>query len=135
MGNDPTETVHAFVDAVERRNRKAAFAHMAPGIIWNATGELIDQRLHFHGREEVWSYLRSLDESFDDLRVSLDSLEAVGPLVVARVHLRGTGRASGVEADFAFTSVARFEGGRIATVENYVDHDEAMNDARLRAGA
>ena len=37
------------------------------------------------------------------------------------------------EADLVFSSVARFKEGRIAKVENYVDHDEAMNDAELRA--
>ena len=133
MADDPTETARRFADAVDRRDRKAAFALMAPSVIWHATGELIDQKLDYNGRDEVWGYLRSLDESFEGLRVRLESVEAVGPLVVARVNLRGTGRASGVESDFAFSSVARFEAGRIARVENYVDHDEAMNDARLRA--
>jgi hypothetical protein len=52
--------------------------------------------------------------------------------VVARVHLHVTGRASGAESDFTFSSVARLEVGRIAGVANYVDHDEAMNDAELR---
>jgi len=133
MADDPTETVSRFADAVDRRDRKAAFALMSPSVIWHATGQLIDQKLDYNGRDEVWGYLRSLDESFEDLKVRLESIEAVGPLVVARVHLRGTGRSSGVESDFAFSSVARFEAGRIARVENYVDHDEAMNDARLRA--
>jgi len=54
---------------------------------------------------------------------------------VARVHLHGIGHSSGAEADFAFSSVARFQDGRIARVENYVDHDEALNDAHLRAMA
>ena len=143
MAADPAQTVEAghvqtvqrFADAVNRRDRKAAFGHLSPGVIWNATGELLDQKLHYHGREEVWGYLRSLDESFADLSVGLDSVEAVGELVVARVHLHGTGRASRAEADFAFSSVARFRAGRIERVENYVDHDEALNDAHLRAMA
>jgi ketosteroid isomerase-like protein len=101
-------------------------------VIWNATGELLDQKVHYNGREEVWGYLRSLDESFEDLSVDLESVEEVGNLVVARVHLHVTGRASGVESDFTFSSVARLEAGRIAGVANYVDHDEAMNDAELR---
>jgi len=132
----PTEhvdTVRRFADAVNRRDRKAAFTCLTPGVIWNATGELIDQKLHYHGRDEVWGYMRSLDESFEGLRVDLESIDDVGKLVVARVHLHGTGRKSGVESDFAFSSVARFDEGRIARVENYVDHDEAMNDAELRA--
>jgi ketosteroid isomerase-like protein len=126
------DTVRRFADAVNQRDRKGAFACMTPGVIWNATGELIDQKLHYHGRDEVWGYMRSLDESFEGLRVDLESIEEVGKLVVARVHLHGTGRESRVESDFAFSSVARFEEGRIARVENYVDHDEAMTDAELR---
>ena len=27
---------------------------MAPDVIWNATGELLDQKVHYNGREEVW---------------------------------------------------------------------------------
>jgi ketosteroid isomerase-like protein len=132
MASDRVDTVRRLADAVNRGDRKAAFACMAPDVIWNATGELIDQKLHYNGREEVWEYLRSLDASFERLRVDLDSVEEVGTLVVARVHLQAAGRASGAEADFVFSSVARFQDGRIARVENYVDHDEAMNDAELR---
>jgi ketosteroid isomerase-like protein len=135
MAADPVETVERFADAVNRRDRKTAFGCLSPSVIWNATGELLDQKLHYHGREEVWGYLRSLDESFADLSVSLDSVEAVGDLVVARAHLHGMGRSSHAEADFVFSSVARFREGRIARVENYVDHDEALNDAHLRAMA
>jgi ketosteroid isomerase-like protein len=132
MVSDRLDVVNRLADAVNRGDRKAAFACMAPGVIWNATGELIDQQLHYNGREEVWGYLRSLDQSFEDLRVDLESVEEVGSLVVARVHLHVTGRASGAESDFTFSSVGRFQEGRIARVENYVDHDEAMNNAELR---
>ena len=132
MASDRVDTVRRLADAVNRGDRKAAFACMAPDVIWNATGELIDQKLHYNGREEVWEYLRSLDASFERLRVDLDSVEEVGTLVVARVHLQAAGRVSGAEADLVFSSVARFQDGRIARVENYVDHDEAMNDAELR---
>ena len=132
MVSDRLDVVNRLADAVNRGDRKAAFACMAPGVIWNATGELIDQQLHYNGREEVWGYLRSLDQSFEDLSVDLESVEEVGRLVVARVHLHVTGRASGAESDFTFSSVARFHEGRIARVENYVDHDEAMNNAELR---
>jgi ketosteroid isomerase-like protein len=131
MASDRLETVRRLADAVNRGDRKAAFACMAPDIIWNATG-LPDQKLHYNGREEVWEYLRSLDESFERLQVDLDSVEDVGSLVVARVHLHAAGRAGGAETDLVFSSVARFEEGRIASVENYADHDEAMTDAELR---
>ena len=134
MATDRIETVRRLADAVNRADRKGAFACMTPGVIWNATGELPDQKLHYNGRDEVWGYLRSLNEAFGSVHVDLDSIEEVGNLVVARVHLHSVGRASGAEADFVFTSVARFKDGRIAKVENYVDHDEAMTDAELRAG-
>ncbi|MDX6668408.1 MAG: hypothetical protein QOK04_1788 [Solirubrobacteraceae bacterium] len=133
MHVDHLETVRRFADAVNRRDREAAFACMTPAIIWNATGELLDENVHNQGREEVWGYLRSMDESFEDLRADVESVEQIAELVVARVHLRGTGRASGVLADFGFSSVARFEGDRISRVENFVDHDEAMTEAELRA--
>jgi ketosteroid isomerase-like protein len=133
MVTDRLDVVNRLADAVNRGDRKAAFACMAPDVIWNATGELLDQQVHYNGREEVWGYLRSLDESFEDLSVDLESIEEVGKLVVARVHLHVTGRASGAASDFTFSSVARFQEGRIARVENYVDHDEAMNNAELRS--
>jgi ketosteroid isomerase-like protein len=133
MATDRVESVRRLADAVNRADKKAAFACMTPGVVWNATGELLDQKLHYNSREEVWGYLRSLDESFGSVRVDLDSIDEVGNLVVARVHLHSVGRSSGAASDFVFSSVARFKDGRIAKVENYVDHDEAMNDAELRA--
>jgi ketosteroid isomerase-like protein len=132
MARDHLETVRGLADAVNRGDRKAAFACLAPDVVWNATGELLDQKVHYNGREEVWEYLRSLDASFGRPRVELESVEDVGSLVVARVHLHAADRASGAEADFVFSSVARFQEERIARVENYADHDEAMNDAELR---
>ena len=71
MAADRVHTVERFAEAVNRRDRKTAFACLSPAVIWNATGELLDQKLHYHGREEVWGYMRSLDESFDDLQVDL----------------------------------------------------------------
>jgi ketosteroid isomerase-like protein len=133
MATNRVETVRRLAEAVNRADKKAAFACMTPGVVWNATGELLDQKLHYNSREEVWGYLRSLDESFGSVRVDLDSIDEVGNLVVARVHLHSVGRSSGAAGDFVFSSVARFKDGRIAKVENYVDHDEAMNDAELRA--
>jgi ketosteroid isomerase-like protein len=133
MATDRVATVRRLADAVNRADKKAAFACMTPGVVWNATGELLDQKLHYNSREEVWGYLRSLDESFGSVRVDLESIDEVGNLVVARVHLYSVGRSSGAASDFVFSSVARFKDGRIAKVENYVDHDEAMNDAELRA--
>src|SRR3977135_4262210 len=115
--SDRLDVVNRLADAVNRGDRKAAFACMAPGVIWNATGELIDQQLHYNGREEVWGYLRWLDQSFEDLSVDLESVDEVGRLVVARVHLHVTGRASGAESDFTFSSVARFPEGRIGRGE------------------
>jgi ketosteroid isomerase-like protein len=135
MATDRVETVRRLADAVNRADKKAAFACMTPGVIWNATGELelVDQKLHYNGRDEVWGYLTALDEAFGSVHVDLDLIEEVGNLVVARVQLRSAGRAGSAEADLVFSSVARFKEGRIAKVENYVDHDEAMNDAELRA--
>jgi ketosteroid isomerase-like protein len=135
MATDHVETVRRLADAVNRADKKAAFGCMSPGVIWNATGELelVDQKLHYNGRDEVWGYLTALDEAFGSVHVDLDSIEEVGNLVVARVQLRSAGRAGSAEADLVFSSVARFKEGRIAKVENYVDHDEAMNDAELRA--
>jgi ketosteroid isomerase-like protein len=131
MTEDPIEVVRRLADAVNRRDRAAGFGCMTADVKWHATGELLDQKLHYQGRDEVWGYLGSLDESFADLRVELDSIEAVGRLFVARVRLHGTGRASGADAEFEFSSVAQFREGRIARVSNYTDHDEALNDARL----
>ena len=132
MTGDHLETVRRLADAVNRGDRKAAFACMVPDVVWNATGELVDQKLHYNGREEVWEFLRSFGESFGRPAVELDSAEEVGSRVVARVHLHAAGGAGGAEADLVFSSVARFEKGRLARVENYADHDEAMNDAELR---
>ena len=133
MAADHLETVRRLLDAVNRGDRKAAFACMAPDMVWNATGVLPGGKVHYNGRDEVWAFLRSLDESFEAQTVDLESIEEVGKLVVARVHIHVTGRAGGAASDFNFSSVARFAQGKIARVENYLDHDEAMNDAELRA--
>ena len=133
MPDDHLETVRLLADAVSGGNRKSAFACMAPSVIWNATGALVDQDVHHQGRDAVWAYLRNMSESFDGLSAELESVEEIGKLVVARVRLRGTGRASGAASDFAFSCVGRFHGHRIARVDAYVDHEEAVTNAELHA--
>jgi ketosteroid isomerase-like protein len=132
VGEGNVETARRFVEAIDRRDRAAIFACLAPGVIWQTTGLLAGEPRAYQGREELWAYVRSLDGDFEDLRFEPEQMDAVGNLVVTKVHLRGTVASTGEPADLEFSTVASFRDGRIVRVDNYTDHAEALTDAELK---
>ena len=55
-----------------------------------------------------------------------------GDGVVARVHLKGRGRSSGVEADVRFSAQFKVRDGKVAYVYDHGDRGAALEAAGLR---
>jgi ketosteroid isomerase-like protein len=121
--------------AAARGDREAAFRLIQPDASWQMIGlRPQDKRVHI-GREEIWAYVGLLGEQIEGLDWELGDLDEIGDYVVARVRIKGRDRRTEEELDVEFSSVIRFEGGRIAHADNFEDHDEAVCDAELRLGA
>ena len=127
------EIVRRAFDAVDGRDRATVFRLLAAGVEWKMVGLWPDQPLVRRGREDIWEYVRFLNDQLPGFTRELIATEAIGDQVVCRFRVRaeGDGGAEGVDAEFS--SLVRLRDGRITHIENYEDHAEALTDAELRA--
>jgi ketosteroid isomerase-like protein len=57
-------------------------------------------------------------------------VEELAGHVLASLHQRGRGRATGAEVDNRFTHVWTLRDGRAITMRSFADHDDAVRNAR-----
>lgn len=120
-----------IVEYIDGQDKAAMFGCLAPEVEWHTLGRLLDGSSVHQGRENVWEYLKTIVEAYPDLQIKVESLDAVGDVVVTRTRI--TGQTSDADPiDVAFSTVAAFKGGKIVRADNYEDHDEALTDAELR---
>lgn len=132
MGSESNlEVARRIVEFIDRQDRAAIFACLAPEVEWHTLGRLLDGSSVHQGREEVWGYLKMIAGAYPALDIQIDSLQAVGDVVVTRAHISGA-TDNGDPIEVAFSTVAAFRAGRIVRADNYEDHDEALTDAELR---
>jgi len=127
------ETVRAAFDAVDGRDKTVLFRLLSSDVEWRMVGVWADQPPVRHGREAIWEYVRFLNDELEGFSRDLVGVETIGDQVVCRFRVRAVpdGEREGIDAEFS--SLVRLRDGRITHIENYVDHDEAVTDAELRA--
>lgn len=88
------------------------------------------------GREAIRRFFEGLKEAWqgEDVAV-LHELIPAGELVISRMDWRVRGRTSGIGTQLAITNVNAIEDGRIVRQRHYLDHQEALTDARLKGPA
>jgi ketosteroid isomerase-like protein len=131
MSESNLEVARRMVDSIDRRDRAEMFACLAPEVEWHTLGRLLDGSSVHQGRDAVWSYLKLIVGRYPGLEIDIESLEAVGDVIVTRTRVTGDG-SSGDPIDVSFSTVAALKDGRIVRADNYEDHDEAVMDAELR---
>lgn len=134
MGSAPdnVDVVRRAFTAADQQDRAELFSCLDPRVQWHQIGWLVDGATVRHGREEVWSYSEALHRRLDGLSNELSDPIEVGNQVVVRVRTHGRDRDSGEAVDVVFTTVFQLRDGRIASAENFEDHDEALTEAALR---
>ncbi len=131
MSQENVDVVSAALDAFDRRDKDRLVALLDPNVEWELAGFLLDQKGVRTGPEEVWDYLTFLDEEFEDLRPERGEYVEADGRVLVPVQVRGTGRRSGVEVEFSFTSVFTVANGKILSGRNYPTYAEALEAVGL----
>jgi ketosteroid isomerase-like protein len=90
----------------------------------------------FRGREEFGRFLAEIDEGWEGGAsvAGIREVFPVGDRVVARTDWGGRGRASGIELRSSLTAIYTFRDGRIAKIEWFLDHAEALEAVGLSDG-
>ena len=86
----------------------------------------------FLGAEGVREYMHRFLENWERTTFEAEHIEAVGDTVVVRLVQRGTGAASGAQADLRFFQLFTFRGGKIVRQESVLGEREALEAVGLR---
>lgn len=106
-------------------------AQIVPDFEWHEAAE-IPGRKSCESRDEFARYLRGFDQLWETFRMDPQKLTGVGEdTVYARVLMRGRGKASADDVEFEIHHVWRMRDGLFASMNAYLDEDEAKAAAGL----
>jgi ketosteroid isomerase-like protein len=103
-----------------------ALEYAAPDIVWNPAEESASR-----GYDAVRASFVRWESEWDDYEVRPEEFEPVGDRVLATVHLRARGRASGVEVETRFYDVYTVRNGKIVRMDQFTRRSEALEAAGL----
>ncbi len=108
-----------------------AGAVLAGDFEWIPAAELPASQ-SYRGLEGFADFMRTWTEDFEDWSIRLERLiDAGDDRVVAFVHQRGTGRASGAPVELHFGQIYELKDRRVVRIRNYLDPAAALEAAEL----
>lgn len=125
------ELVRGIIDALNRGDVDGMLARMHPDFEWRPLESSPVARL-YRGREQVRAYVEDWLNTFDSLRLDLQDPTEVGDRVLAVIHGRGRGRASGVELETRFCQVWTLRRGTAVRMEEYATREQGLAALRSR---
>jgi ketosteroid isomerase-like protein len=129
MSEENVDVVRRAFDAVNRRDMDALRELHDPDVIMRAV-EGWPEPGPFVGREAAMRWYAELLGAFDIDAMEQISCTDAGDRVVLQCIWHGMGR--GPEMNLEFTGVFTVRKGRVALVEFFLDHDDALEAAGLR---
>ena len=88
------------------------------------------EQAEYHGHDGVRANIEQWRSVWESSRIEAERIEAHGDRVVASGAWITRGRASGIEGDLPFVILLTLRDGKIASLEWFTDHDEAVAAAR-----
>jgi ketosteroid isomerase-like protein len=130
MSHRNVATAKRIYEARNRGDVDAVIAECDPEVEWRPhLANLSGQPLR--GRDEVRSYLASLQEDWETFHHETERFMDAGEKVVVLTRAYARGRESGVEVDVPVAHVLSFEGGKCSAFVSYYDRAEALRSAGL----
>jgi ketosteroid isomerase-like protein len=87
--------------------------------------------VHYAGARGIRKFFEDVAVSWESFRFEATDLRDLGDRVLVLGHVRGRGRASGVEVDDRWAWIVALREGRAASLRGFLDHREALEAAGL----
>jgi ketosteroid isomerase-like protein len=129
VASDPEAIVRELYAAMNERDFAAAERLADPDVEW-----ISDPRTGLgsrRGREEVLRFFQDQSESFAEVTIELDDIDAAGDTVLALIRVKGRGSASGAEVEISIAHVWEVRDGRVVRGRGFGDRDAARKAAGL----
>jgi ketosteroid isomerase-like protein len=131
MSQENVEILRRIAAALGRRDLGEFLELTDPEVEWHSSISVISEGGAYHGHDGVRQYMRDVDETFESLDATVDSVLDVGNLVVAVGHLCYRGKASGVEMEVPLGWVYRFRNGKVVYLRAFRDPEQALSTVGL----
>ncbi len=130
MSEENVEIVGAMYDAWAQGDFNAGAADLDPDVTFIVQPPFLEPGV-YQGPEGVRDYMHRFLTNWEHYTIEAEQLQAVGDTVLARIHQRGKGRASGVETDMRSYMLFTFRGRRVVQIESVLEESKALKAAGL----
>ena len=123
------QVVHGIYEAMDRRDAAAVAELAHPDVEW-----IPDHRVGegpARGRDNVIRFFVDRGEMFGDISTEVEQIWEQGDTVLAFIHVKGEGRASGAPFDLRIAHLWTFREGLVIRGQAFGNRDEAREAAGI----
>jgi len=134
MSRENVELVRRIYDAVARRDDVTPFELYAEDIVWdlsNMRRAALYARPVYVGHDGVREMWRESVAAFGNVDFDVEDLMDAGQCVLAVIHERAVGRASGAAVEAAHFAVWTFARGKVVRLQIFDDREQAVEAAGI----
>jgi ketosteroid isomerase-like protein len=133
MSEQNVEIVHRFQEAVGRGDRESTARLIHPEVEWHTMAAPLLGVEAVRGRDETVSFIFDrIPEGIEDFKPTVDRIsELPDGRLIAVGHYAGRGVSSGAAIEITSAAIYRFEGGMIASFQDFASEAEALQAAGL----
>jgi ketosteroid isomerase-like protein len=131
MSQDNVEKLRRAASAANKRDTSILDELLSPGVCWRAKHTGVDLIGTYQGIEEVQGFFARFSQAWEEWDWDYPELQAIGDTVIARLHLWGRGRNSGVESEQDVWQLWTFRGDKVVYFEDFAHKQEALEAAGL----
>jgi ketosteroid isomerase-like protein len=135
MSRENVDVVRGIYDAVARRDAIAPFEVYAEDIVWDlskARRAALNPKPVYHGHEGVRQAWRDALSAFGEVDFEVEELIDAGDQVLAVIHEREVGRASGVPVETSHLAVWTLADAKVIRMQVFDDRQQALEAVGLR---
>lgn len=132
MSRENIDLVRRIYDAVARRDVVTPFEIYAEDIVWdmsNLKRAALYQKPVYVGHDEVREMWREALAAFSEVDFDVEALTDSGDRVLAEIHERSTGRASGAPVEAIHFAVWTLTDGKVVRLQIFDDRQQALEEA------
>ena len=130
MSSEPLTVVRSFFAADDDAGTAA---HLAPDVVWFGTRGGLDEGRVMRGPQAALDYLREIRGVWERFDIEVEQELESGDAVMVFMRERGRTRHGGIELQSETAMIFKVRDGKIAEMQGYLDRDEALKAAGLKA--